>query len=116
MGGIRILGPTRLLTDGVMTGTNVLHSGPMDMMSMPYAAFEAIWTGDPVGTFTIDGSIDGVNWYDTGSEVTNPSGTPASTLENLGFPAGFRYIRLSYTNASGNGLLTINGMAKAGGG
>src|ERR1700743_876235 len=99
-----------------MTGTSVITSIPMDMLSLPYGAFEAIWTGNPVGTFSIQGSLDNVNYYDTGSAVTNPAGSPGSYLENLGFPAGFRYIRLQYTNISGSGSLTINGMAKAGGG
>lgn len=88
----------------------------MDMQSLPYASFEAIWTGTPTGTFSIEGSLDNTNWYPTGADVNNPAGSADSTLENLGFPAGFRYIRLSYTNISGVGLLTINGMAKAGGG
>lgn len=105
-----------------MTGTSQIISGSMDLMSMPFAAFEAIWTGTPVGTFSVDGSLGTLDssgnmlWYPTGTSVNNPAGTSDSTLVNLGFPCGFRYIRLSYTNASGVGVLKINGMAKAGGG
>lgn len=112
----RVLGPTNLLSGGVMTGTNTLQSKPMDLLSMPFAAFEAIWTGAPTGVFTIMGSIDGVTYYDTGMvPAVNPAGAPGSTLFNLN-GVGFRYALLQYVNAAGVGSLDVNGMAKAGGG
>lgn len=97
-----------------MSGTNAIASTAMDLQSLPFAALEAIWTGTPTGTFSVDGSLDKVTWYPTNTSVNNPAGSASSTLINIGFPIGFRWLRLSYTNASGVGALTVNGMAKGG--
>lgn len=116
MGGVRILGPTTLLTDGVMAGVATIYSGPMDLLSLPYGALEASWSGDPTGSFVVEGSIDGSTFYDTGTATTDPAGVAGGAMINFGFPIGFRYMRLAYTNVSGNGLLQVRGMAKSGGG
>lgn len=118
-----IILPTNLMLNGVMTGVTTIVSNPLDCIRMPYVAFECVWTGTPVGAFSVDGSLGTTDingnllWYPTGTVINdNPSGSADQALINIGFPIGFRYIRVSYTNISGVGVLNINGMAKSGGG
>lgn len=80
---------------------------------MDVAAMELNWTGTAVGTLSVDGSIDGTVWYPTGQAVTNPdgSGSANNSLINM-MGVGFRYLSLSYINASGSGVLTVIATAK----
>lgn len=117
MGGIRTYGPFPALSAGDMSQAT-LNSNAVDMLSLPFGAIELIWTGAPTGTFSIDGSIDNVsqasqvtNWYPTGTDVSNPSGSASSTLVNLS-GVGFRWIRVSYAKTSGTGSLTVNVFGK----
>jgi hypothetical protein len=99
-----------------------IFSDAVDILSLPFGAINALWTGNPVGTFSVDGSIDVVsnaslvvNWYPTGTIVNNPAGSANSTLINL-MGMGFRWLRLSYTPISGAGSLTVIMFAKGAGG
>lgn len=99
-----------------------LTTAAIDVRSFPYAAIQAVWTGTPTGTFSVDGSIDNVqnpsqvtNWFPTGTSVNNPAGSADSTLINLQ-GVGFSWLRLSYTAGSGSGSLSVLFFAKAGGG
>lgn len=78
---------------------------------------ELNWTGTAVGTLIVQGSINASTWYDTGQNVTNPTGAGSldNSLINLA-GVGFRYLRLKYTNSSGSGTLTCTAMAKGIGG
>lgn len=111
MGGVRTLGPVEILSAGDMSGN--LTTNGVDMLSMPFGAIEAEWTGSPTGTFSVDGSLDNSNWYPTGTDVNNPEGSADSTLINLQ-GIGFRYLRLSYTRTSGTGSLTVTFFGKGG--
>ena len=107
-------GPKTLLSGGVMTGTNKISSAPIDLLTMTGCAFQASWTGTPTGTFIVEGSIDGVTYSDIGAGITtNPAGSAGSMLVN-NVNMHFRYCRLSYTNATGVGSLTVLGTAKLG--
>jgi hypothetical protein len=99
-----------------------LTTAAIDVRSFPFAAIQAVWTGSPTGTLSIDGSIDNVqnpsqvtNWFPTGTSVTSPTGSADSTLINLQ-GVGFAWLRLSYTYSSGTGSLSVLMFAKAGGG
>ncbi len=71
------------------------------------------WTGTPAGTLSVDGSNNGTAWYATNTGVNNPTGAGAAdnTLIDLQ-RVGFRYLSLSYTNATGSGTLTVTATAK----
>jgi len=112
MGGIRIVGPTVLMTDGVMAGVAVISAKELNMSSLLYGALEAVWTGTPTGTFKVEGSLDNISFFDTGTATTPAAGAAGSQLINFGFPIGFAYMRLTYTNTAGAGLLTVRGIGK----
>jgi hypothetical protein len=116
-GGVTFFGPSTLLSAGSMTGTTQIASAAIDMLRMCYASFEAVWTGTPVGLLSVDVSMDNVTFYPTGTQINNqPNGSASGEFINIG-PGEFggRYLRLSYTNSSGSGSLTIKGTAKAAG-
>lgn len=83
------------------------------MLCMDTASLEIQWTGNCVGTFSVEGSNNGSVWYPTNTEVTNPTGVGAadSTLVNLNW-VGFRYLTLSYANTSGSGTLNVTASAR----
>lgn len=109
--GIRTVGPVNLLTGGDMSQASVA-SKALNVASMIAGNLEAIWTGTPTGTFSLQASNDAVNWYDTGTAIQAPAGGAASTMVEM-TQIGFTYVRLKYTKTSGAGSLTVNGMAKA---
>jgi hypothetical protein len=120
LGGIRTYGPYVVLEAGDMSAD--VASAAIDMLSLPFGALEAAWTGSPVGTFSVDGSIQNVasadlvtTWYPTGTAIEDPAGAAGSTLINLS-GVGFRWLRLSYTRTSGTGSLTVTAFGKGAGG
>lgn len=113
MSGIRTLGPVQLVTASDMS-VNIV-SPAVDMLSLTFGTIEARWVGTPTGTFSVDGSLDGTNWYQTLTDVNNPAGSSASTAINISNLA-FRYLRLSYTAGGGVGALDVVFFGKAGGG
>ena len=114
--------PGKLLTDGVMTGTNVLRSKPIFMASMLHASFAAIWSAgaSPVGTFKVEAAFDhdpaasditNGTWTDMGLTIGAVSGNSGQEIISL-VDTAFPFIRLVYTNSSGTGTLNIWGCAK----
>ena len=121
------------LTDGAMASTDVLTSTPTGIQYKDSFAVHLIWTGTPVGTFAIQGSVDynpglpqsGAGPYNAGHWEPLPlvdqfgiapvaAGSANSNLINLEF-MGFPWIRAVYTNASGTGVLNIWIYAKSAG-
>jgi hypothetical protein len=117
MGGLPFFGPSTLLSAGSMTGSTQIACTAIDMLRLCFASFEATWTGTPVGTLSVDASMDDITFYPTGAQINNnPAGSAGSEFINVGAGEyGGRYLRLSYTNSSSTGTLTIKGMAKAAG-
>jgi hypothetical protein len=105
------LPPFQIFTNGSMTGTNVLTSLVTDIRNLDNVAISLTWTGNPNGTFTVDGSVDGTNWVSlTLSPGVTAAGTATSALINLTGLA-FAFIRTTYTNSSSTG--TLNGWISA---
>lgn len=94
---------------------STLRTSAVDVRSLPFGALEAVWTGSPTGTFSVDASLDGTTWYPTGTTVNSPAGGADSTLINLS-GMGFCYVSLKYTRTGGTGSLTVTAYGKAGGG
>jgi hypothetical protein len=110
---------TAILPTGAMTGTATIHSQVIDATQFEGIAFQPQWTGTPTGTFIVEVSLDYVPNLASGGTPRNPG-----TWDNLGVsfpsnPAGTSshcycpvyasctgYIRLTYTNASGSGVLS----------
>lgn len=121
-----ILGPKILIPGAAnnMTGTSVITSAVLVIRTLSCAAIQAVWTGTPTGTFSIQGSLDynpdamsnglplsAGTWRDIGVSLTAPSGSASDALADIAL-SGIPYIRVVYTNASGNGTLTVTGFAK----
>ncbi len=113
--------PVQIITNGTMASATVTSIG-VDINQIYTFAIQAVYTGSPVGTFKLQVSCDKVlpasgtdpaanvlNWTDyTGSSQDISAAGDFAWLVN---PAGYRWIRLVYTKASGSGVLnaTLNG-------
>ena len=109
----KILGPIDLVVNADISA-NFAQTNGADMLLCTVGCIVLRWTGNPVGTFSVDGSLDGTTWYPTNTEVNNPTGSPDSTMINL-IGVGFRYLRISYTAVSGTGVLNAKFFGKGGG-
>lgn len=95
-----------------MSGTSTLTSQITEIRGFDNIAYEVDFSGTPIGTFTVEVS----NSYDP---ITNPnatfvvlvlSPTPVASGSSgvIGIDinqSGFKYIKLTYTNTSGSGVL-----------
>lgn len=96
----------QIITAGVMTGTNVLTSAVTDISFLDNVCMELVWTGNPVGTFEVQGSITGNTWKTITFTPNNPAGTASNSLFDLN-QLSFPKIRLLYTNSAGVGVLNV---------
>jgi hypothetical protein len=81
-------------------------SSVADVKNCRSYALQAVWTDDlsAQGTLTVNASLDGVTYTAIASSViTTGSG---SYLLNVELPA-YNYLRVNYTQASGDGTLTV---------
>lgn len=118
MPSYRVLGPTPIVPTGAMTGTNTIYSQVFDCRSLEIGTFAPTWTGTPTGTFEVQVSLDYVpnngaigaaplnagTWNNIAAAPSNPAGSAGNTYIPS-FATGCGYIRLSYTNSSGTGVL-----------
>ncbi len=117
---------------GAMTGTSTLTSAVTDIRFLDDVGYQFVWTGFPVGSFSIQVSADYLqdingnvqnagNWvslimtYWNGAAFITTSSIPTSVgspiyidLALLSAP----WIRAQYTNTSGTGVLTATITAK----
>ncbi len=119
----------KLLSGGVMTGTNVLLSNPLDLSRCEKASLEIqVPTTSVTGTLTIDGTNQpnpsneqqpdpAVTWVPLAAAATVPV-LPAVNLVAaalalmvglviIGGQVQCRWVRVRYVNATGSGVLNI---------
>lgn len=98
--------PLTGITSGVMTGTSTIYSNIIDVTIKDNLGLELAWTGTPTGTITVWASSSGINFFSVDfAGFIQPSGSAKVVGVDLSqFP--WKYIYLSYTNASGSGVLT----------
>lgn len=99
--------------NGSMSGTNTIYSQIVDISKMDSIGLEVTWTGNPVGTFTVNVSNSGINFYALTFDppLTQPTGTAGGYAVNLD-SIGFKYLMLKYVNSAGSGTLTVYGQNK----
>lgn len=106
-----------------MTGTTAITGKAVHIFGLSKASFQAIWTGTPTGTFTVqvsnypgnvyndDGTIiSSVTWTTLTSPAAWTALQPAGAAGNADFSLADlsqRWIRPIYTNTSGTGTLTF---------
>lgn len=113
------------VTNGVMTGTNVLTSAITNVQMLDNCAVQFNWTSSPVGTFQVQVSIDHAedsegnvtvagNWASIPLTylVAGVSTTALTIPTSVGSPVyvdlnqmSSPWLRVVYTNASGSGVL-----------
>lgn len=107
---------------GAMSSTNTINSPASIINLIPGVSYEVDWTGTPTGTFAVqvsnsysenpDGSVlNAGNWTTLPSSsfvgtYPAPAGAPGNGFLNLAGIESYA-VRLSYTNASGAGTLTV---------
>lgn len=119
-----VLKPIPLFTSADMSGN--LTSGAVNIQFLDNVSMQLVFTGVPVGTFSVEGSLDyeanpmapdvvlnAGNW--TAITLTPPptaSGGSDSILLDL-YGLSFPYLRLVYTATSGSGFLTALASCKS---
>lgn len=93
---------TVILSAGDMSEAT-LTSSELDLGAAETFALQAVYTDAPVGTLSIQASVDGTNFEEIQEVEITAAG---STLYNM-TGAGFREIRTVYTKTSGTGSLTV---------
>jgi hypothetical protein len=109
MSSYRSIDPVLVVTSGDMSGS--INSSQLDIGHLTNAAFEAVWTGSPVGSFKVEVSLTGNNWADLGVSISDAAGSAGSRVVNISGLA-VKYIRFVYTFTSGTGTLNVYGSAR----
>lgn len=110
-----VIKPYQVLTNGDLSGA--VTSLPTDIESMDDVAYQVVFTGNAVGTFSVEGTINGTNWeaLNLGDPGPQAEGTSGSFLVSLGL-VPYAKLRLSYSAVSGTGVVNAWVMAKRLGG
>lgn len=87
-------------------------SDVVDVRYRRYGAVQLVFSGTPTGTFTIEASVDGVNFnaLDFGAAI-EAAGAAGSHLIELA-DIGYDKLRVVYTRTSGTGTLEAYVMCK----
>ncbi len=105
-----VLTPYHLVTDGNMSGN--ITSDATTITYTDNIAFQVIFAGAPVGTFYVDGTLNGTTW-DALEFETDPTaaGVDASFLININ-QCPYYKLRVRYVRTSGTGTLQVYTMTK----
>lgn len=79
--------------------------------------FQVVWIGTPTGTFSVEGTIDGITWTaldvrDADGNPPNAAGAAGSLLININ-QLPYDKVRLKYDATSGSGTLQAYNMTKS---
>lgn len=110
-----VIKPYQVLTNGDMSGD--VSSLASDIESSDNVAYQVVWTGNAIGTFSVEGTVNGVDWeaLDLGTPGPEAGGVADSFLVSLkGVP--YAKLKLTYNSTSGSGNLNVWIMAKRTGG
>lgn len=105
-----------IVTDGDMTGTEVIYSDPISLDKFVCCFIQAVWTGTPNGSFKVQicGDADEVtptNWGDYPDSTVAVTGAAGSHHWDI-VKTGASWARLVYTNTSGTGVLNVRSNLK----
>jgi hypothetical protein len=95
------LAPHKVITDGDMSLT--LTAPLTDISYMDNLTLQAVWTGDAVGRFGVEGSHDGTNWVEFVFSLAATGSPLLIDMNQLSFPK----MRFVYTPDTGTGVLNV---------
>lgn len=104
--------PGYKLMDAVaVSSTTVYTSEIFNMSNLDNMGLQVKFTGTPTGTLTIQVSVNNSTWdtlptADINPSVASPSGSATDTVYSIK-ATPFPYLRVSYTNASSTGTLSV---------
>ena len=100
-----------VITAGSMAGS--LTSSTTNVAYTDNIGYHCVWTGSPVGTITVEASIDGTNWDSlTLNPTISTGGAASSTLISLN-QVPYEMLRVKYNRTSGTGTLNVVVMTKS---
>jgi hypothetical protein len=114
MGRKNVLSPHVLLAAGDMSSD--IQTSEIDVRNTDNIGIALTWTGDAVGTFFVDATIDGTNWSAL-NFGTDPAanGTGDTHLLNIN-QLPYETLRVRFVWVSGSGSLKVTVMTKMIGG
>ncbi len=98
-----VLSPYQIITAGDVSQATIT-SLATNIKLIDNVCMELVWTGTPVGTFQLLGSVTGNNYFPIALTPTAPAGSSGGTLVDLN-QLSFPWIKLVYTKTSGTGTL-----------
>lgn len=108
--------PKSGIVAGTMTGTTTIYTNILGIAQVDNQGIEVNWTGTPTGILTVMCSNSGIagNFQSLtlNPGISQPAGAAGGTLIAL-TAIPFRYMYLSYTNATGTGSITAYSQCKA---
>lgn len=117
MGSKKVLPPyvMSLAPDAIMTGTATIQSPVSDVTNLDNIAYDVSWTGTAVGIISVMASLTGkpgtFKALTFSPQLAQPSGADGGYLISLN-QLPFDFVYVSYTNASGTGVLATSICAK----
>lgn len=105
----------------VMDSTGTSVSDNIKLLQVDKVAVQVVWTGNPTGAFILEASCDEgagdtnaladithpiVNWSEISNSSVSCSGAAGNTMYNIS-DAGYKWLRVSYTNVSGTGAFGV---------
>ena len=85
-------------------GTGLIQSQIVNIPFLDNISIEIAWTGTPVGTFQVLGSVSGINYNPVQVSIKPASGSADSTMASFQ-NQGYQFVLLQYTGTSGSGVL-----------
>ncbi len=119
MGNKRVIPATvggvglKIMNAVAVSSTTVYHSTVFNAAFLDNIGLQVKFIGSMVGTLIVEGSTDNSEFdaLTFNPVLTQPSGSNLSYLINLN-QVPFPYVRVTYTNASASGTLTVTLSAK----
>ncbi len=98
----------------VMADTDTVTSDNILLTQVTNVAIQIVWVGTPEGNFSLEASCDDgsrdtfppTNWTSLGITPIAAGGAPGSTIINI-VNAAYKWLRVTYTNASGAGTFNV---------
>lgn len=109
---MRFIRPSTPLFNALVASPTVAQSTPFILQAISSAAVAWLINvgAGLTATFNIMVSMDGINYYDSGTILPSVSGS--AKIFPVSYSGGFPYALIQITPSAGSGIVTITGAAK----